>query len=59
MTADPRDELTLFMCGPKKCEHDYSGPFVEVKDLVSGKVIGGTATCIKCGARAIDEAAWE
>jgi hypothetical protein len=51
-------DLTLFICGPKRCEHDFSGPFVEVRNLVTGKVEGGTAVCMKCGARAIDEGAW-
>ena len=47
--------LTLFCCGPSKCEHDYSG-WVEFKDGNGGG--GGTAVCAKCGARAIDEALW-
>lgn len=47
--------LTLFLCGPSKCEHDYQG-MEEVRD--SGESRGWTAVCTKCGARAIDEAAW-
>lgn len=43
--------LTLFMCGPSKCMHDYS----EGENIPEG---GWTAVCSKCGARAIDEAAW-
>jgi hypothetical protein len=46
-------DLTLFLCGPAKCDHDWSGPFVEIDGGRSG-----SATCVKCGARAIDEAMW-
>jgi hypothetical protein len=42
--------LTMFLCGPSKCEHDYS-----LYEPMEG---GGTAVCSKCGARAFDEAAW-
>ena len=52
----PPPKLTLFLCGPSKCEHDYSGwePLTE-----NGRdALGGTAVCAKCGARAFDEAAW-
>ena len=48
-------DLMLFCCGPSKCEHDYSG-WVEFKDEHGGG--GGTAVCVKCGSRAIDEAMW-
>ena len=48
-------DLTLFLCGPSKCEHDYQG-MEEVRE--SGESRGWTAVCTKCGARAIDEAAW-
>ena len=41
---------TMFLCGPSKCEHDYSR-----YEPMEG---GGTAVCAKCGARAFDEAAW-
>lgn len=47
----PLPELTLFLCGPSKCEHDYSA-WLELPD-------GGTAVCVKCGAQAIQEAMWE
>jgi len=49
------DDLTLFLCGPSKCVHEYTKdePIVE-----NGKVVGGTAVCAKCGARANDEAMW-
>ncbi len=47
--------LTIFLCGPKKCEHDYQGG----EDVIeNGENRGWTAVCVKCGARAIDEAAW-
>ena len=42
---------TLFLCGPSKCEHDYSDG-VEIEG-------GWTAVCVKCGAKAIEEAAWD
>ena len=44
-------EITMFLCGPSKCDHDYS-KWEEFEH-------GGTAVCVKCGARAIDEAAWD
>jgi hypothetical protein len=43
--------ITMFMCGPSKCEHDYSGGWVELEQ-------GGSASCVKCGALAISEAYW-
>lgn len=48
--------LTLHLCGTSKCPHDYSG-----EELIEDgeRIIGSTAVCVKCGARAIDEAAWE
>lgn len=50
------EPLTIFMCGPSKCEHDYS----KWEDIVEdGKVRGGTAVCAKCGTSAIAEAAWD
>lgn len=45
------EPLTIFMCGPSKCEHDYSGGWVELDH-------GGSAVCAKCGALAINEAYW-
>jgi hypothetical protein len=42
--------ITLFLCGPTKCEHDYS--------LWRELDNGGTAVCAKCGTEAIAEAAW-
>ena len=49
------DDLTLFLCGPSKCEHDYSGE----EPIEDGeRICGSTSVCVKCGARAIDEAAW-
>lgn len=48
--TDVPARLTLFVCGPSKCEHDYAGR----RDFEGG----GTAVCTKCGAEAIAEAAW-
>jgi hypothetical protein len=52
-TSEP---VTLFQCGPSKCDHDYQGH----EDILNenGKCVGGTTVCTKCGARASDEAAW-
>lgn len=60
MTAEragpTRAEVTLFLCGPSKCKHDYQGG----EDVIeNGENRGWTAVCVKCGARAIDEAVWE
>lgn len=55
---DPAD-LTVFMCGPSKCDHDYHSPaagWVEYQN--SGGSWTGTAVCSKCGAHAVDEAYW-
>lgn len=48
-------DLTMFMCGPSKCDHDYSGwqPI-----MIDGKERGGTAVCSKCGRTAYEEAVW-
>lgn len=45
------EPVTIFMCGPSKCEHDYSGEWVELER-------GGSAKCAKCGVLAINEAYW-
>jgi len=53
--------VTIFLCGPSKCEHDYSGEdYAENRMDEHGNwvVTGWTSVCTKCGARAIDEAAW-
>lgn len=56
MSEKPTPEVTLFLCGPRKCEHDYQGG----EDVIeNGENRGWTAVCTKCGARAIDEAVWE
>lgn len=55
MSVTERAEVTLFICGPSKCEHDYSG-WQEFADPSGAH--GGTAVCVKCGATAIEEAAW-
>ena len=48
--------VTVFRCGPSKCDHDYQGH----EDVLNehGRIVGGTTVCTKCGARAIDEAVW-
>jgi hypothetical protein len=51
-------QITLFLCGPSKCEHDYA-KYEPIVDLETGKVVGGTAVCVKCGTTAIEEATWE
>ncbi len=52
---DCAQKLTLFLCGPRKCEHDYSG-FRTLDSSTEG--YGGTAVCSKCGASAIMESMW-
>ena len=57
MNDDSKSDITVFVCGPStsKCEHDYSG----YQDIVEdGKVIGGTAVCVKCGRTAFEDAMW-
>jgi hypothetical protein len=54
-TDEDDKAVTVFICGPSKCEHDYQGR----EPIEDGeRLIGETAVCIRCGARAIDEAAW-
>lgn len=54
--ASGSGRITLMVCGPSKCEHDYNRFEDVVKD---GRVVGGTAVCSKCGVAAIDDAMWE
>jgi hypothetical protein len=49
------EELTLFMCGPSKCEHDYS---LYVPIIMDGRECGETLACAKCGATAFEEDQW-
>lgn len=49
-------EVTLHLCGPSKCEHDYSGE-MPIED--GERLIGSTAVCVKCGRTAYEEAAWQ
>lgn len=54
--SDTRNgELTLFLCGPSKCEHDYSKrePIV-----IDGQERGDTLVCSKCGRSAFEEDQW-
>ena len=60
LTAQPfrvleRKPLTMFRCGPSKCDHDYRG-WVEYRNP-DGSIVG-TTVCAKCGASAFDEARW-
>lgn len=45
------DGLTIVSCGPPKCEHDWSGPEVEIGGAVS-------VTCAKCGWAAYSVDMW-
>lgn len=56
MTEASREEITVFMCGPSKCKHDYDG-WIEYQNPDGSWT--GTAVCSKCGAHAVDEAVWE
>ena len=56
-TDAPSSQVTVFVCGPKNgCEHDYSG-WQDITDS-AGKVVGGTAVCVKCGYTAYEEDMW-
>jgi hypothetical protein len=44
----PETKITAFACGVK-CDHVFDGPMAEFEDG-----LGGTSTCSKCGAWAID-----
>ncbi len=50
------EPVTLFMCGPSKCEHDYNR-YVPI--IIDGQERGSTLVCSKCGRTAFQEAAWE
>jgi hypothetical protein len=54
-TPTPLPPVTLFMCGPSKCEHDYNRyePII-----VDGQERGETLVCSKCGRSAFEEAQW-
>ena len=61
-------QVTVFSCGPSSetckcecatggpCEHQWDGPWEEIQG--ENGVTGGTATCSKCGLRAIDHDLW-
>jgi hypothetical protein len=50
------DKITIAMCGTK-CKHSWDGP---TRDIIEdGRVIGGEATCTKCGAGALEVALME
>ena len=52
---EPTEEMTIFRCGPSRCDHDYSGTAEYTSE--SG-AFTSTAVCVKCGAHAIDEDMW-
>lgn len=47
------DEITVYVCGPSKCEHQWDGPMVELPNINAESV-----SCSKCGALAIQEDWW-
>ena len=47
--------VTLFLCGPSKCEHDYSG-YIPI--IIDGQECGSTLVCRKCGCTAFQEDQW-
>lgn len=49
---DRRERMTAFVCGTKKCDHVWNGPVVRLEN-------GGSSSCSKCGALAINVALWE
>lgn len=55
LPGEPCCAGTLFMCGPSKCEHDYTG-WIEYQTPEGCHV--GSTVCSKCGAVAAEEAYW-
>lgn len=53
---EKKPELTMHVCGPRCADgttnHQWDGPPVKLEN-------GGTASCSKCGALAIDVSLWE
>lgn len=49
------DPVTLFVCGPSKCEHVYDRYEPIIQD---GRTVGETLVCSKCGRTAYEEAQW-
>lgn len=53
--AEKKPEITAITCGPQ-CkgggEHQWDGPVVKLEN-------GGSSSCSKCGALAIDVSLWE
>jgi hypothetical protein len=56
MTPTPEGELTVFLCGPSKCEHVYDRE--EIITNSAGEQCGMTKVCSKCGRSAFEEDAW-
>lgn len=54
MSEDEKEfePITIFTCGPPKCEHVWDGPGIETETSSS-------ATCSKCGVDALTVSLWE
>lgn len=53
--ATPKPAVTVFLCGPSKCDHDYSR---SEPILVDDRIVGESAVCSKCGRSAFEEGVW-
>lgn len=49
-------EITIFACGPPKCDHEFDGPEVTC-DIGFGEMT--SVTCSKCGKAAAEICLWE
>ena len=49
------EQVTLFLCGPSSCEHDYSKYVPIIED---GREVGETLVCAKCGTTAYNASLW-
>jgi len=52
----PEPEITIFHCGPPKCDHEFNGPEVAC-DIGFGEMT--SVTCSKCGRAAAEICLWE
>ena len=52
-----KEPITVFTCGPPKCEHVWDGPGIEWTTENGGG--GESATCSKCGVDAMSVSIWE
>lgn len=58
-----RPDTALILCGsgsdrcrcdcPRTCEHRWDGPDEAIRDA-GGRMVGGSATCSRCGMAAMD-----